>query len=154
MQPLFRIGIHHFKSCQGLAPVHPHVHICIEPCRKTPFRFIELVAAHPEIRHNAINRCDPMQAKETLQVTKVLRYEKHPFVYWLTFLCGRQVFRGIRILVKSNQSSFRSQLLKNGLGMSAATKCAVDIDTTGPDIQRRYCFLKQYWYVVSCFQNY
>ncbi len=55
---------------------------------------------------------------------------------------------GIIILIKSNQSSFRSQLLQDCFGMSAATKCAVDINTGFLNIQRRYCFLKQYRYMI------
>ena len=106
------------------------------------------MAADTEIRHDTINGRDPVQAKEALQVAKILRNEQDTFISGFPISQCCQILSGIIILVKSDQFTFRSQLLKDGFGMSTATKCAVDINTGFLNIQCRYCFLKQYRYMI------
>ena len=106
------------------------------------------MAADTEIRHDTINGRDPVQAKEALQVAKILRDEQDSFIHFFPIGQFSQILSGIIILIKSYQFSCRSQLLENRFGMSTATKCAVDINTGFLNLQRRYGFPKQNRYMI------
>ena len=55
MQLLFSIGIHHIKSGQGLALIHPHIQIGIEAGGEPSFCLIKLVTADAQIGHDTIH---------------------------------------------------------------------------------------------------
>lgn len=89
------------------------------------------MTADTKICEDSVHRRNAVQAEETLQVPEVLRNKKHAVVI-------RQVFRGIGVLVKSDQSARFPQLPEDGTGMPASTERAVDIDTFASDVQCRY----------------
>ena len=73
------------------------------------------MTAYAQVGQYAINRCDVVQAKKPLQVTKVVWYKNHPLI-------TRQILPGCFILVKYDQFSFFPQFRKNGFGMTTAAK--------------------------------
>ena len=122
VQLQFIIGVYHIKSRQALPLIHTHIQRCIKAGRKTPFRFIKLVAAYPEVRHDPIHCMQFVQPEKPRQVTKIMRYKNHPFII------GQIPFR-IFILVKSDQSSILTQFFKNSFGMTSSSECAIDINS-------------------------
>jgi hypothetical protein len=72
MQLFFIVGSDNLGSREGLSPVHPHIEGTIHTDGETSFGGIELVTADAEVGENAIYLRYTLQAKYSLQVTKVV----------------------------------------------------------------------------------
>src|SRR5204863_3704885 len=117
----------------------------IMSCRETSFGFIKLVTADTEIRKNSIHCLYIMQFQEPLQVTKIMRHENDAWIFWNVASC-------IFILVEFDELSICVKLFKDGFGMSAAAKSAIDINSIGNDLQTIHCFFKENRCMICLFQ--
>ena len=124
VQLLFVVTAYNISGSRTLSSVHTHIQRSGETDRKTTVAFIKLMAAYTKICQHTIYFADLMQTKHALQVTEILRHKNYARIF-------RHIFLRIRILVKSNQFSFSTQLFQYSFAMSTATKCAIHIHTIG-----------------------
>src|SRR5678809_1343264 len=94
------------------------------------------MTADTKVRKNSINYINIMQFQKPLQVTKIMRHENDAWIFWNVAFC-------IFVLVECDELAIIAKLFKDGLGMSAAAKSAIDINSIGNDLQTIHCFFKE-----------
>ena len=135
----FTIRIDHIVSTFPGRLIHPHIERSVLHIRKPPFRRIQLITRHPQVKHNAVNRVYMQLVQNLSQIPEILLYRGK--MAGCPFHMSRSRCNRILILIKSDQCCIIGQTLCQYTGMAAASQCAIHIYTMRVAYKMINCFI-------------